>query len=195
VASRTQILCLCEGQKGDHEKDTSIDLVFINKLIKSLDKNWLRSWRGSNTIRLRPCGGRAALIAKVPDELRSCLGAGADTTLMVWADCDHDCADGEALKARFWEESQRQGITREQFDRIVFVFAKDRLENWIEFLETGKTDESNEGPRVKRNRTVAVANAAKMLAEFCKAGKPVDDMPPSLQWSCKNWQALVKRMK
>lgn len=112
---------------------------------------------------------------------------------MVWADCDHDCADGEALKARFWKEAAREEITKEQFERVVFVFAKDRLENWIEFLNTGTRDEAKEGPRVKHDRDVA--DAAKRLADLCRAGKPVDDMPPSLQWSCKNWRTLVNRMK
>ncbi len=60
-------------------------------------------------------------------------------------------ADGDALKADFW----------------------------IEFLLTGKTDETEEGPRVKSGRDVAVA--AKKLADLCKPGKPVDGMPPSLQ--------------
>jgi len=187
VASRTQIVCLCEGRKGG-----SIDEVFINRLIKSLDPNWLRPWGGSNTIRLMPCGGRKAVAAKLPEELRNCLSAGGDTTLMVWADCDDDCADGETLKASFWREAQRQGITKEQFDRVVFIFAKDRLENWIEFLQTGSTDESQEGPRVKHNRPAA--DTAKKLADFCKAGKPLNGMPPSLQWSCRNWRALAERM-
>jgi hypothetical protein len=188
VASRTQIVCLCEGAKG-----ASIDEVFINKLIKCLDPNWLRPWGGSNAIRLVPCGNRAALIAKVPAELRNCLDAGADTTLMVWSDLDDDRDNGDALKADFWQEAQRNGISKDGFNRIVFIFAKDRLENWIEFLETGKTDESIEGPRVKHNR--AAADAAKKLAEFCKAGKPADGMPPSLQWSCRNWRALAERMR
>lgn len=188
MASRTQIVCLCEGTKG-----ASIDEVFINKLIKCLDPNWLRPWRGSNTIRLVPCGGRAALIAMMPAELRNCLVAGADTTLMVWSDLDDDRDNGDALKGDFWQEAQRNGISDVDFNRIVFIFAKDRLENWIEFLETGKTDESREGPRVKHNRRVA--DAAKKLAQACKAGKLVDDMPPSLQWSCRNWRALVDRMK
>ncbi len=188
MASRTQIVCLCEGAKG-----ASIYEVFINKLIKCLDPSWLRPWSGSNTIRLEPCGGRATVIAKVPGELRNCLDAGGNTTLMVWSDLDDDRDNGDALKADFWQEAQRNGISKEDFDRIVFIFAKDRLENWIEFLDTGKTDESKEGPRVKTNR--AGADAAKKLAAMCQSGRPVDDMPPSLQWSCKNWRALVNRMR
>lgn len=188
MASRTQIVCLCEGRKGE-----SIDEVFINRLIKSLDPKWLRPWAGSNTIRLVPCGGRNAVLKKLPEELRYSQDAGGDTTLLVWADCDDDCADGETLKASFWQEAQRQGITNEQFNRVVFIFAKDRLENWIEFLRTGSTDESQEGPRVKHNRTVA--DAAKKLAKLCSAGKPLDDLPPSLKWSCLNWRALGARMK
>lgn len=42
---------------------------------------------------------------------------GADTTLMVWADLDHDMEDGDALKAKFREvaengESQRKSLTK-----------------------------------------------------------------------------------
>ncbi len=133
------------------------------------------------------------MVERTPKELQGCLEAGSDTTLMVWADCDDNCSDGEALKAHFWKEAQRQGITQAQFDRVVFIFAKDRIENWIEFLMTGNTDESKEGPRVKHNRIAA--EAAKKLADFCKAGKSVDGMPPSLQWSCRNWRALVERMR
>lgn len=177
---------MCEGGKGK-----SIDEVFINALLKALKPAWVRQ-RGSNIVRLVPCGGRVAVVEKMPAELKICLSAGSDTTLMVWADCDDNCADGDALKVSFWKEAERQGITKEQFDRVVFVFAKDRVENWIEFLQTGNTDEAKEGPRVKHNRDVA--DAAKKLADFCKAGKPVDGMPPSLQWSCRNWRALAERM-
>ena len=187
VASRTQIVCLCEGGKGE-----SIDEVFINKLMKSLKPAWIRN-QGSNIIRLVPCGGRKRIIERMPRELQSCLSAGGDTTLMVWADCDDDCADGEALKAQFWQEAQQRHTSRDDFDRVVFVFAKDRLENWIQYLETGATEEGNEGPRVKDNH--AVAKAAAKLADLCKTGKPVGEMPPSLQWSCKNWHDLARRLR
>ena len=75
----------------------------------------------------------------------------------------------------------------------MFIFAKDRIENWIEFLVTGSTDESKEGPHVKHNREAA--EAAKELARMCRANKPIKKIPPSLQWSCKNWQTLRDRMK
>ena len=187
MASRTQIVCLCEGGKGE-----SIDEVFNNALLKAIKPGWLRQ-QGSNIVRLVPCGGRKVVVEKMPAELQSCMDAGSDTTLMVWADCDDNCADGESLKARFWKEAKEKGITLEQFERVIFIFARDRIENWIEFLRIGNTDESKEGPRVKHNREVA--DAAKKLADLCKTGRPVDAMPPSLQWSCKNWRALVERMK
>lgn len=183
MASRTQIVCLCEGRKG-----RSIDEVFINRLMKSLQPDWLRPWSGSNVIRLVPSGGRKEVVEKLPAELQRCIDAGGHTTLMVWADCDDDCQDPEELKTHFWIESQRQGITKEQFDQIVFIFAKDRIENGIEFLTTGSTDESKEGPRLKHNREAA--DAAKKLAKLCRDGNPVEKMPSSLQWSCKNWQML-----
>lgn len=187
MANRTQIVCLCEGEKG-----RSIDPVFINKLMKCLNPKWLRP-SVSNTIRLVPCGDRGTVIAKMPMELKNCIAAGADTTLMVWADLDHDRDNGDALKIDFWQEAQRNGIDKNEFDRVVFIFAKDRLENWIEFLEKGKTDESIEGPRVRHNSDAA--NAAKRLAEICEDGTQVDDLPPSLRWSCKNWKALVQRFR
>jgi hypothetical protein len=142
VASRTQIVCLCEGRKGE-----SIDEVFINRLMKSLQPDWLRPWPGSNVVRLVPCGGRMEVVEKMPVELQRCLDAGGNTTLMVWADCDDNCDDGDALKAHFWQEAKQ------------------------------------------------AADAAKKLADFCKSGKPVNNMPPSLQWSCKNWRALTERMR
>lgn len=186
MASRTQIVCLCEGEKG------SIDAVFINTLMKTLKPNWVRS-EGSNVVRIQPCGNRPAVIKRTPTELGNCLNAGGHTTLMVWADCDDDCDDGGALRNLFWEEAHQQQITKEQFDRVVFIFAKDRIENWIEFLTTGNTDESREGPRVRHNRDAA--EAARELASMCKKGESTSTMPPSLTWSCRNWRALIERMR
>lgn len=187
MPSRTQIVCLHEGQRG-----SSIDPVFINRLLKSLDPTWLRPWKGSNVIRTVDGGGRKSLIRKMPGELRVCLAAGADTTLMVWADLDHDMANGDQLRDEFRKEAQANGIASDEFDQVVFIFAKDRLENWIEFLQTGTTDESREAPRVKHNREVA--EAAKALAERCQKKTKQPPLPRSLAWSCENWNKLVNRM-
>ena len=161
MASRTQIVCLHEGERG-----RSIDPLFILTLLKALDPAWIRPWKGSNIIRPVDCGGRSNLIAKMPEELQACIERGADTTLMVWADLDDDMDDGNQLRQKFHEEARQSGIPDEDFDRVVFVFAKDRLENWIEFLLTGSTDEAQEGPRVKDGKRVAAA--ARILAQKCK---------------------------
>ena len=118
---------------------------------------------------------------------------GSDTTLMVWADLDHDMPYGESLKQEFWTVAQHAGITQEEFDQVVFVFAKDRLENWVQFLLIGATDESHEGPRLKDDKQAA--DAARRLAEHCSRGAPIPNIPPSLEWSCQNWRKLVERMK
>jgi hypothetical protein len=102
-------------------------------------------------------------------------------------------ADGEALKNEFWNEAQRQDVTAAQFDEVVFVFAKDRLENWVEFLNSGATDESREGPRVRYDSEAA--QAARRLAELCRKGAPIPNLPLSLEWSCRNWRALVERIR
>jgi hypothetical protein len=188
MSSRTQIVCLHEGEKG-----RSIDPIFITRLLKSLSPRWLRPWPNNKAIRTRDCGGRTQLIEKFPGELRACLTAGADTTLMVWADLDDDMDDGEKLKEKFWSEAQKQGIDKKDFDQVVFIFAKDRLENWIEFLLDGQTDESREGKREERGRLVA--EAASNLAKKCKDNAVDPPNPPSLDWSCRNWRALVQRMK
>jgi len=118
---------------------------------------------------------------------------GGNTTLMVWADLDHDMQTGDQLKERFWSTAQQEGIPREEFDQVVFVFAKDRLENWIEYLITGITDESRQGPRQRHDRVVA--EAARTLARRCQSGVPEPKLPPSLAWSCDNWRRLVERMQ
>jgi hypothetical protein len=187
MPSRTQIVCLHEGRKG-----RSIDPVFINTLLRSLKPSWIRK-EGSNVVDLKDRGGRTELIAAMPAELRRCLDMGGNTTLMVWADLDHDMATGEQLKERFWSAAQQAGIQRDQFDQVVFVFAKDRLENWIEFLLDGSTDESKEGPRQKHDRPVA--EAARNLAKRCASVTTEPKLPPSLAWSCQNWHKLKERMR
>ena len=187
MANRTHIVCLHEGEKG-----RSIDPVFINALIKTLKPNWIRPFKGSNLVRPVDCGGRKQLIARTPTELKSCLAQGGKTTLMVWADVDAD-PDCEALKYEFWKTAEAEGMDKEQFEQIVFIFAKYRLENWIQYLTDGQTDEDTKGPRVKHNRTVAVA--AKKLGQRCLQMQADPTLPPSLKWSCKNWRQLVERMK
>ena len=108
---------------------------------------------------------------------------------MVWADVDDDKGP-DTLKEMFWKTAQATGHGRTDFESVVFVFAKDRIENWVEFLIDGKTDENIEGRRVDPDIAV---NAAKRLAELCK-GNTKCSLPPSLEWSCKNWRALVARM-
>jgi len=177
-----------EGTRGG-----SIDPVFINALLKKLKPSWVKQAEGSNIARLRPFRGRSELIEEMPKQLKACLAMGGHTTLMIWADCDHDHADGNDLKETFWKKAEKAGISSEEFKQVVFVFAKDRLENWIEFLEKGKTDESQEGPRVKSGR--AAADAARELADHCLSGAPIQNIPPSLEWSCRNWHALKGRMR
>ena len=187
MASRTQIVCLHEGVQG-----RSIDPIFIHTLLKELDPAWIRPWKGSNIIRPVDCGGRSNLIARMPGELQTCIEMGADTTLMVWADLDDDMDDGSQLRQKFYEEARRNEIEDNDFDRVVFIFAKDRLENWIEFLLTGSTDEAQEGCRVKDGKSVAAA--AKKLAQMCRGQLQGVQLPPSLNWSCQNWRRLVARM-
>jgi len=111
---------------------------------------------------------------------------------MVWADLDHDKENGESFKREFWNRANDEGIGKTDFDQVVFAFAKDRLENWIEYLNEGVTDEHREGKRVKHGREAKVA--ALKLVEFCHQNKRIDDMPASLKWSCKEWRILVERM-
>ena len=188
MANRTQIVCLHEGEKG-----RSIDPVFINSLIKTLKPSWIRPFKGSNLMRPVDCGGRKTLIERTPSELKSCLAQGGKTTLMVWADIDDDMTDGDALKQEFWKTAQKEGITQQQFDQIVFVFAKDRLENWIQYLTIGETDESVEGPRVRQGRVVR--DAARQVGQRCLQNQAEPPLPASLQWSCENWRQLVERMR
>ncbi len=186
MANRTQIVCLHEGNQG-----RSIDPLFIRALIKKLDPAWIRPWPGNNVIRTVDCGGRLTLISKLPTEIKAAAQAGGNTTVMVWADVDDNMASPDALRAAFWAECQRAGISPERFEEVVFALAEDRIENWIEFLNKGSTDESREGPRAKDSEAV---QAARRLAELCSKGAAVPNLPASLQWSCQNWRRLRERM-
>jgi hypothetical protein len=186
MAKRTRIVCLHEGEKG-----RSIDPVFITRLLNTLKPSWIRPWKGSNIVRTVDCGGRTSLIARMPTELKAVLAQGGETTLMVWADVDDDPPTPVALRTLFHAQAKAEGMSEEQFDQVVFIFARDRLENWIEFLNTGVTDEDREGPRVNNREA---ADAAKRLAARCRQEQPGPPLPRSLHWSCLNWKALAKRM-
>ena len=187
MSKRTQIICIHEGKQG-----ASIDPVFVNSFLKAYNPEWIRPW-GTSKVRLIAKGGKTELRAEFPKELRNVLKAGSDTTLIVFADIDEELQGGDELKALYWGTAQENGISREDFEKVVFIFSKDRIENWVQFLQTGTTDENVEGPRVGNNSTVR--EAAQKLADMCLGGKPVATLPPSLQWSCGNWHQLVNRMK
>jgi hypothetical protein len=190
MANRTQIVYLHEGKKGH-----SIDPVFINTLIRALKPAWIRPFKGSNLLRPEPCGGRSELIKRMPQALKTCLSMGGLTTLMVWADLDADMNDGDQLKEEFWKTAQGEGITDEQFEGVVFVFAKYRLENWIQYFTGGATDENIPGPRIKHGHGRVVVDAAKKLADRCRQAETHPPLPPSLEWSCRNWRRLIERTK
>ena len=71
-------------------------------MIRALDPSWLRPFKNAKT-RLNPCGNRIGVLDRLPTEIRIAAMTGGDTTVMVWADCDDDCSDCEALKAKAWE--------------------------------------------------------------------------------------------
>jgi hypothetical protein len=188
MAKCTQIVCIHEGTKG-----ASIDPVFANAFLKSYDPEWVRPWK-TGVVRFVACRGKSELLDAFPKELQACEAAGGDTTLIVLADVDDDLENSDELKKKYWETAQKAGISKEIFEKAVFIFPKDRIENWVEFLSTGKTDEGQEGPRVKNN--VTVVKAAQSLAERCRASNNLNrTFPPSLEWSCRNWRLLVNRMK
>jgi hypothetical protein len=185
MSKRTQIICIHEGKKGQ-----SIDPVFANAFLKAYKPEWIRPWK-TTAVRFIGYGDKTSLRKAFPKELQSCGTAGGDTTLVVLADVD-DLENGDKLKSKYWEEAKTAGLSREIFERAVFIFPKDRIENWVEFLNTGRTDEDQEGPRVKELSTAR--DAARKLAGFCRSGSAAGPFPPSLDWSCRNWRALVERL-
>ena len=186
MAKRTQIVCMHEGRKGP-----SIDPVFANEFLKAYDPEWLRPGE-TGKARFVACGGKSELLKAFPNELSWCDSRGGDTTLIVFADVDDVLGNGDQLKQKYWDAARTAGIAREIFDQVVFIFPKDRIENWIEFLLTGNTNENREGPRVFPAKA---KEAAKLLAKKCRSrAGPQEAFPPSLEWSCRNWRALIERI-
>ena len=188
MPKRTQIICIHEGKKG-----RSIDPVFANAFLKAYDPEWLRPFATGKAY-FKPCGGKSKLLQRFPQELKNCIAAGSDTTLIVLADLDEKLKSGDELKEKYREKARESGITGEMFEKAVFICPKDQIENWIEYLDTGSTDENAEGRRVKNFSDVK--NKAKLLAEKCRRSHlPKEPFPPSLEWSCNNWRALTARMR
>mgnify|MGYP007069879440 CR=1 FL=1 len=187
MSKRTQIVCIHEGTRS-----ASIDPVFVNSFLKAYDPEWIRPW-GTSKVRLVPCGGKTELLSAFPRELKSVLTMGADTTLVVFADIDDGLETGEDLKKKYWAIARENNIPSDTFEKVVFIFSKDRIENWIQFLQTGFTDENQEGPRVNDNSKVR--ESAQKLAEMCLSGNNKMTFPPSLSWSCNNWHKLINRMR
>jgi hypothetical protein len=186
MPKRTQIICIHEGKNGP-----SVDPVFANAFLKVYNPEWIRPWK-TTAVRFIGYGDKTSLRKAFPKELQSCGAVGGDTTLVVLADVD-DLQNGDELKSNYWEEAKAAGLSEKLFGNVVFIFPKDRIENWIEFLNAGETDESQEGPRVKDLSTVR--DAAKKLARLCRSGHIPGPFPPSLEWSCRNWRVLVERMR
>jgi len=199
MPKRTEIVCIHEGKEGH-----SIDPIFINAFINAYhNTNWVRK-TGSNLVRCIDCGDQLGVLNRFPIELRACMEAGANTTLVVFTDLDDDCENGDERKKEYWEKTDQtlrdvnSQKRKEWFDHAVFIFPKDRIENWIQFLLDGATDEHTEGPRLKKNPTGnnRVRVAARKLAKLCqRAERPPAEFPPSLLWSCKSWKTLVHRMQ
>ena len=187
MAKRTQIVCIHEGKRD------SVDAIFANAFLKEYNPDWIRPF-STGKAHFEGCGSKSELLQRFPQELKYCIAAGGDTTLIVLADIDDKLRTGEELKEKYWESAQKTGITREMFERAVFIFPKDRIENWIQYLSTGTTDENVEGPRVK-NLSEA-RDMAQLLANKCRQSQQIkENFPPSLEWSCRNWKALVERIK
>ncbi|MDR0312697.1 MAG: hypothetical protein LBI14_03795 [Treponema sp.] len=176
-----------EGKEGQ-----SIDPVFANAFLKAYDPDWLRPF-STGKARFIDCGGKAELQRKFPQELKNCIAMGSDTTLIVLADLD-TLETGDQLKKLYWETAKENGITQEMFEKAVFICPKYRIENWVQYLSTGNTDEEEEGPRVKNNNS-KVRDMAQVLAKKCRQIQQTKvSLPPSLEWSCHNWRILVERM-
>jgi hypothetical protein len=116
MPKRTQIVCIHEGKKGP-----SIDPVFANAFLKAYDPEWIRPWK-TTAARFTGYGGKAELRKAFPKELQSCSTAGGDTTLVVLADVDDDLENGDELKSKYWKEAETAGLSRELFEKVVFIF-------------------------------------------------------------------------
>ncbi|GHV04066.1 hypothetical protein AGMMS50229_04640 [Campylobacterota bacterium] len=185
MPKRTQIVCLHEGVNNN------VDRVFINRLLKKLDLSWIRPYK-TGDVRLVCGGGRNddQLYRVFVDELRKCSAAGGNTTLIVLSDVD-DLDSPNALQTIFDNKAREAGLSC-ALDKVVYIFPKNRIENWFEYLLNGSTNESQEG---RRRDNEKAREAAEILAQKCTQKQRDPQMPPSLKWSCEQWNKLTTRMK
>ena len=182
----TQIICIHEGV------DNSVDRKFAQAFLKQYKPSWVRPGKNNKGWQFESCGDNTNLLKQFPRYLDLCSRRGGHTTLVVLGDLDHSHKNGDELKEKYWKAANAADIKREYFDQVIFIFPKDRIENWIEYINMGHTNEEIEGPRVSIEEA---RKAGKALAVRCKSSQALQNIPLSLAWSCNNWQQLVRRMR
>ena len=113
------------------------------------------------------------------------------TALVVLIDADRDSVETirRLLDDRLKQE-QMNALSSE--DRVFIASPKWRIENWIEYLKTGKTDEKSQGPRLDDEgsaRTLALD-----LHRKCLVKSPLLNVPPSLGKACEEWQLFRTKL-
>jgi hypothetical protein len=168
MAKRVEIVFLHEDTQ--HQ---SFGTAFLNKITRV---------RRIEPVRM---GRRSMLVNDFPRQLKAVRSRGGKAALVVLIDADHDSVQEirEVLDRRL-KEADMPTISPE--DPIFIAIPKWRIENWIEYLRTGDTDEAAQGARLI-DEASARPLAAK-LHETCLNGPPLASPPPSLEQACTEWQ-------
>jgi hypothetical protein len=135
--------------------------------------------------------GKAGIIRRFPDEVRSLLNQGAETHLIVLMDADGDTfEDNRKLLVRKLTKGERARLT--ELGRFHLVCPNYELENWCRGLE---------GERVTEDRSLDLVythdksgrDAGGTLAESCRKRQDLPHSLPSLHNACERWQAYLDR--
>lgn len=174
MGRRVQIVFLCEDSQ--HQ---SFGLAFLGELT---------GIRNIETVR---AGSRANVINRFPKELKA-LRSRSGSALVVMIDADKDSVSD--VRQIIDQKLAQTGEPPVRVKDLVFVASpKWRIENWIQYLREGHTDESKQGPRLDKENSCR--EDAKRLFESCIGNVALLQAPESLESACAEWKPFRNRIK
>lgn len=136
-------------------------------------------------------GSRALLVQDFPRQVKAVRSRGGAAALVVLIDADRDSVD------KVWnilnDRLKQEGMSVISSSDLIFIASpKWRIENWIEYLRTGATNEELQGPRLEDEGSAR--EDAGSLYQMCVTRALPPNPPPSLKAACEQWLAFRDKL-
>lgn len=176
---RVRLVLLCEDTQQE---------VFSRRFLKEM------GWE-TRTLRVvkNPSGkgaGEQWVREQFPAEMSACRGNSVSSGLIAIIDADTKTVETRIAEIR--NVCQEQGVSfREEDEAIAVVVPKRNIETWIYYLDGAEAvDEKTRYSKLPREKDCR--RAVEKLADLCKGPGLKKNAPPSLIFSCDEYQTRIK---